>query len=293
MEQSFIRARVSVCICTRNRPRELQRCLDSLQRSTHAVAEIIVSDDSTDDRTARMLGGTAPRILCLEGPRLGLGANRNRALSAATGDYILFLDDDACLGTHFLQRALDCARSHAEAGERRIIVTGCEDNHGVIVKAHDQSFLGFQKVPYESTVGLRTIVINSTLFPRTLFEVVRFDEHLIYGCDEVDIALQAVRRSYEIVQCDAAVNCHFPSEVNRSYYSRHADVSRLYVTFKRYAVYERAYLKALAFAVAGPAHCLAAAVKRQGPSGISDACTAIGRAVRFSARSLRHPAMRS
>jgi glycosyltransferase involved in cell wall biosynthesis len=281
--------KVSVCICTRNRPDELRRCLDSLRRSSRRVDETIVSDDSTDDRTARMLAGdqSGLSVRYIRGPRRGLGANRNSALQAAGGDYILFLDDDACLGEHFLERALDCAAGHGGLANERIVVSGCENNRGIMVRAHDQSFLGFQSVPYGRDVDLNTIVINSTLFPRTLFDAVRFDEHLVYGCDEVDVALHAVRCGYKIVQSGDAVNFHYPSEVNRSYYKPHLDVSRLYITFKRYAIYERAYGKALAFAVLAPTHCMLAAIKRRGFSGIVDAWKAIGTAARFSAESLR------
>lgn len=276
--------RVSVCICTRNRPEELRRCLDSLGRSSRPVDETIVADDSTDDRTAKMLQGDS-NLKYVEGPRRGLGANRNAAIGAATGDYILFLDDDACLGERFLEDALTCLAPRTAAG--RIVVSGCENNRGVIVKAHDQSFLGFQNVPYADSVGLNTIVINSTLFPSALFAVARFDEKLVYGCDEVDIALHAVRCGYRIVHSDQAVNFHYPSAVNRSFYRPHLDVSRLYITFKRYAVYEQSWLKAVTFAFIAPAHCVLAAIKRRGLAGISDAYRAIATAARFSFEALR------
>jgi len=284
-----MQSRVSVCICTRNRPQELQRCLESLRSSSVPIDQVVVSDDSTDDRTAELLRdepGSSP-VIYVRGPKRGLGANRNLALGAASGDYIIFLDDDACLGERFLERAL--ARMSTDGTARdRLVVSGCEDNRGVIVRAHDQSFLGFQNVAYRGATGLNTIVINSTLFPRALFDVVSFDEHLIYGCDEVDVALQAVRHGYRIVQSEDAINFHYPSAVNRAYYKRHLDVSRLYITFKRYAIYERAYLKAMMFAVLGPAHCIASAIKRRGVRGLADAGRAIVAAARFSADSLRH-----
>jgi GT2 family glycosyltransferase len=282
--------RISICICTRNRPEELLRCLESLRASSYPVDEAIVSDDSTDERTAQMLGGgryAAVPVRYLAGPKRGLGANRNRALSAASGDYLVFLDDDACLGEDFLARALQCARTYGEAASARLVVSGCEDNRGVIVRAHDQSFLGFQNVPYVRGAGLNTIVINSTLFPRALFDTVSFDEHLVYGCDEVDVALQAVQRGYRIVHSDDAINYHYPSAVNRAYYRPHLDVSRLYITFKRYAIYERRHVRAMMFAILAPLHCVLATIKRRGFHGALDACKAVIAAMRFSAESLR------
>ena len=281
--------RVSICICTRNRPAELLRCLESLRESSHPVDETVVSDDSTDERTAEMLRGepAVSSLIYVRGPKRGLGANRNRALGAASGDYILFLDDDACLGREFVDRALAVARTQNELGCDRIVVSGCENNRGEIVRAHDQSFLGFQNVPYQTRTGLNTIVINSTLFPKTLFSAVKFDERLVYGCDEVDVALQAVRHGFRIVHSDDAINFHYPSSVNRSYYAPHLNVSRLYITFKRYAIYERTPLKALIFALLGPAHCMLASIKRRGLSGIADAWRAIAAAARLSTHAVR------
>jgi glycosyltransferase involved in cell wall biosynthesis len=282
-------ARVSVCICTRNRPGELQRCLASLLESSHPIAETVVADDSTDERTAEMLEReqSGSSIVYVRGPRRGLGANRNCALSKASGDYILFLDDDACLGKEFLERALACRTAAERLESDRIVVSGCENNRGKIVRAHEQSFLGFQNVAYRHGSGLNTIVINSTLFPRILFNAIKFDERLVYGFDEVDVALQAVRNGYRIVHSDDAINFHYPSPVNRSYYKPHLDVSRLYITFKRYAIYERTHLKALIFAVLASVHCMLAYIKRRGIAGLADAWHAIAAAAHFSADALR------
>lgn len=271
---------VTVCICTRNRPEELARCLGSLQTSSRAVGQTIVSDDSTEPQTQELIARDYPWVQYVPGPRRGLGANRNCALARASGDYLLFLDDDACLGPAFLDRCLVALKEQNESPDR-VIVSGRENNRGVLVRAHEQSFLGFQRVPYREGDALRTIVINATLFPRELFTEVRFDEQLIYGYDEVDIALGAVSCGYRIVQCDEAVNEHYPSPINRSYYRPHAEASRLYVTLKRYASYERDPLKAALYVLCAPTHCAAAALRRRGLAGIADAWRTISSALRY------------
>jgi GT2 family glycosyltransferase len=215
----------------------------------------------------------------VEGPRRGLGANRNCALSGATGEFVLFMDDDACMGGRFLESALR-ARARGETPER-VIVSGCVLEQGQVIRAHDQSFLGYQNIPYRPGQKLRTIVMSSALFPRKLFDLVRFDENLVYGYDEVDIASQALRHGYQIVHSDEAVNSHHPSVVNRAGYRSHADASRLYVTFKRYARCERAYAKAAMFLVLAPLHCVVAATRRRGLSGLRDGWLTVRSAARF------------
>jgi GT2 family glycosyltransferase len=269
---------VSICVCTRNRPEELRRCLTSILGSAYPVAQTVVSDDSTDGRTRSMVRAHFARMEYLEGPRRGLGANRNHALSAATGDFVLFMDDDACLGEQFIERSLRAVHPN----ERRVIISGCVAEHGQLIRAHDQTFLGYQRVVYRPGQPLKTIVMSSSLFPRSLFAQVRFDDKLRYGYDEVDIASQALAHGYAIVPCDDAVNSHYPSAVHRDEYMSYKDASRLYVTFKRYAVCERSYLKAALYAVVAPVHCALAGIRRRRLAGLLEALRAISNAGRYA-----------
>ena len=89
------RIAVSVALVTRNRPRSLERCLESWRRQTVAPDEIVVSDDSDDD-TAAESEEIARRYGCryTRGPRRGLYANRNHASLECRGTHIVSADDD-------------------------------------------------------------------------------------------------------------------------------------------------------------------------------------------------------
>ena len=263
-----MRYHFSVCICTRNRPEELLRALRSIERSKHPVHEIIVSDDSTDDRTEKMVRSRFPEVRYIPGPRRGLSANRNHALRAVTGSHVLFMDDDVELGENFFSVVSETLRAGYERHGLKMIVTGLENLNGHIIYPHEQSFLGFQHRAYKSGEPLRTIVINSTVFPAFLFREIRFDELLIYGFDEVDLATRAAQRGYTIVLAERAVNFHYPSEINRDFYRPHLDKSRLYATFKRYGVTERKWLKAACFFILSFLHTVAHGAKKEGLKGI-------------------------
>ena len=258
---------VTVCIPTRNRPDDLAECLDSIAVSSIPVTEVVVSDDSTDDCTRDLVAARYPHVKYVFGPRKGLGPNRNSAIAAASGEWILFLDDDARLGPDFLAEMMRARYANAD---RRIIFTGIEKQVSGLVFPNDQTFLGFQKRPYDSR-DVNTVVINATLFPAALFKEMLFDPRLIYGYDEVDIASCARGAGYRIVLVPSAVNLHFPSPVNRDYYSPHTEAARIYVTFKRYARAERRPLKALLFLAASFIHSMAHYVKRHGFTGIGGA----------------------
>jgi GT2 family glycosyltransferase len=226
---------------------------------------VIVSDDSTDDATRDLLTTAFPKIVLVQGPRRGLGANRNMALRAATGTHVLFIDDDVQLGHDFLERAqAELLRSPATT-----IITGMELNHGTPVHPHKATFLGYQAIDYRADDTYETVVINATVFPRALFAKTLFDENLVYGYEELDFASRAViLHGHHIVFRSALVNAHFPSPANRDFYAPFTEASRIYVTFKRYFWVERHRAKAVFFLLVAYAHILAHDLRRRGPSGL-------------------------
>jgi len=261
--------RVSVCICTRNRPSELAQTLASLSSSTYPISQVVVSDDGHDGSTESVCHAAEVDVDYVLGPRRGLGANRNRALAAVRCELVLFLDDDCLLRPDFLEVAIGRIRSAEQRhGEGRVIVSGRERNRGHIVSAGDQTFLGFQSRLYISDEGLRSIVINATVFPVSVFRSLAFDPRLVYGYEEVDLASRAAASGWMIVQCDDAVNDHRPSARGRQGYDRHVEASRLYVTLRRYARTDRTPARAAVYAIVAPGHVLAANVKRLGVAGI-------------------------
>jgi GT2 family glycosyltransferase len=271
-----------VCICTRDRPSELAGVLASIAKSTYPVAHVVVSDDGCDPRTRTVCVDAPVDVHYAAGPRRGLAQNRNYGLGLIDEDLVLFLDDDCLMRPDFLSISTRCVTEHeVKAGVGRVIVTGVETNHGVIVHAAAQTFLGFQARPYRPDERMTSIVINATLFPRRLFDAHRFDDQIFYGYEEVELASRAALAGYRIVECPAAVNDHRPSQRSRTDYASTVVASRLYATFKRYAITERRWGRAVAFLVVAPLHAVGSAVRAGGIRATPDAMRAIVLAVRY------------
>lgn len=272
---------LSVCICTRNRPIELMRALESLFLWEKNIHQIIVSDDSTDDVTSNLIKNADLPVQYVTGPKQGLSANRNHALGFVTGTHVLFIDDDVVVDPDFLSnigRHYECIRPDKRS---RVIVTGLEKKREELVLPHEQNFLGFQKKAYVDSTILRTIVINSTVFPMTLFQTIKFDEQLVYGYDEVDIATRASYSGFQIELCTTAINHHYPSEINRDFYQLYVNASRLYVTFKRYLYSEGRPIKAVVYAFIASSHLLASSFIHQGVVGAYKGVKTVKLALRY------------
>jgi glycosyltransferase involved in cell wall biosynthesis len=98
------RLSVTVAVCTRDRPEDLEACLDSLERVDYESFEILVVDNAPSSEATRLLverrGG---RVRYVREPRPGLDWARNRAIAEAGGDVIAFTDDDAAVDPGWLR----------------------------------------------------------------------------------------------------------------------------------------------------------------------------------------------
>jgi glycosyltransferase involved in cell wall biosynthesis len=100
--------RITVAIITYNWPGALERVLESLARQTRLPDEVIVTDDGSTGETRRAIERVATtfpvRLVHLWQPDDGarMSRARNRAIAAATGDYIIVLDGDMVAEPHFV-----------------------------------------------------------------------------------------------------------------------------------------------------------------------------------------------
>lgn len=93
----------TVVICTRDRPEALANCLRTLARQTRIPDQIVVVDNASKDGRTRAAAEAAGVDYVLE-PRPGLDIARNAGARAATGDIIVYTDDDVLLHDTWLDR---------------------------------------------------------------------------------------------------------------------------------------------------------------------------------------------
>lgn len=85
---------LSVLICTRERPDDLERCLTALARQTVQPLDIVVVDNAPRTDATRRVAEAAGVRYVVE-PRPGLNCARNAGLRAARAELIAYTDDDA------------------------------------------------------------------------------------------------------------------------------------------------------------------------------------------------------
>lgn len=88
--------KITVIIPTHNRLEQLTKCIESITNQDYKNIEIIIIDDVSTDATRKFYENHKDkRIRYLRNEKnLGMGLNRQKAFKVATGDFIIYCDDD-------------------------------------------------------------------------------------------------------------------------------------------------------------------------------------------------------
>jgi glycosyltransferase involved in cell wall biosynthesis len=178
--------KLSIVIATRDRAGFLARALATLeaQQGAPAFETIVVDNGSTDDtqdvaRAARKRGVLDVRALFAAQPNRG--AARNAGIAAATGDIVVFVDDDVALPPRFL-----AAHARAHAGGAPSAVSGPILN-----------VPGYETQPKPSLFnysGAFFCTCNVSVPRAALAAVGAFDESFnLYGWEDTELGLRLRR----------------------------------------------------------------------------------------------------
>jgi glycosyltransferase involved in cell wall biosynthesis len=109
---------VSVVICTRNRPDLIGAALDSVLANTYPAFDVVVIDQSDDDRTGQEVKRTSaahPNLRYIHSTTPGLSRAYNRGIRESRGELLAFTDDDCIAPPDWIARIVRAFESDVEA----------------------------------------------------------------------------------------------------------------------------------------------------------------------------------
>jgi GT2 family glycosyltransferase len=204
-----------VVICTRDRGALATAAVASVLASTGDQIEVLLVDQSTDDRTALAVQklGADPRVRYVRVPARGLGSARNEGLRRARGPIVAFTDDDCVVAGDWIHTI----RSIFDTDRRVAIVFA-----NVEAAPHD-STRGFIPAYVRSGTVVLTKVrhkcrargIGASMAVRRAAadDVGGFDSLLGAGarfpsCEDGDMALRCLLRGWRVVETDRTSVVH-------------------------------------------------------------------------------------
>jgi GT2 family glycosyltransferase len=110
--------RVSIVILTALGPTHLCECLDSLRQQTYPAdrVEIIVVDNGSTEDPSEVVHARFPGTRIIRNQtNIGFAAGNNQGAAAATGAYVVFLNDDTRVHPDWLRELVETARRRGAA----------------------------------------------------------------------------------------------------------------------------------------------------------------------------------
>lgn len=228
--------RVSFVVPTFRRPDTLRSTLDALLQLDYPASdyEVVVVDDGSGDGTADVVSGLAAtdaRIRYHPQPNSGVATARNNGAKAATGELLIFLDDDMLVAPGHIQAHLAVREQHGDC-----LVNG----HWVFSEATGQSLrqtpFGRYRIVLEDEIRERYAKVeigegrfeitsvtaaNLGVSARTFAELGGFDERFPYaGYEDQEFSYRAREAGHRFIYDPAIRLGHNDERVTLEQFAR-------------------------------------------------------------------------
>ena len=125
---------ISLIIPCYNAEQTLEKCLNSVIHQSYNNLEIIIVDDGSTDRTSEIYNkfqSKDERIKILRQENFGVSKARNKGVTAATGEYICFVDSDDWVELDYCSQLYHLLKN--ENADIAIIEASYEDENGKVI----------------------------------------------------------------------------------------------------------------------------------------------------------------
>jgi GT2 family glycosyltransferase len=216
--------RVSIVVPTYNRLNRLKQVLVHLEKQHYPLDRfevVVVSDGSSDGTDAYLRSLTTPlSLIAVTQPNRGVAAARNHGIQRATGDLVLFLDDDVVPAPQLIAEHV---RLHAEQPDNLIVLGPMltpDDfvlspwvrwEQAMLTKQYQAMLAGrFKPTARQFYTG------NTSLARAHLIAAGGFDEHF-RRAEDVELAYRLAQRGLRFVFSPDAIGYHYAERSFRSW----------------------------------------------------------------------------
>lgn len=221
---------LAVIIVNWNGKNLLKDCLGSLQNQTNKDFRIILVDNGSQDESVSFVKENYPEIEIIElSENTGFAKANNVGIKKALEDenirYILALNNDTKLEADFIQKIIECAKSHPGFGSIQPKVFNFDgtkiDCVGILVSfemsAQNKGYGDEDKGQFEKSEEIFGVSASAALYSREALEKIKlpgenyFDEDYFAYYEDVDLAWRIRLVGFKSYYCPKAKVFHIHS----------------------------------------------------------------------------------
>jgi glycosyltransferase involved in cell wall biosynthesis/GT2 family glycosyltransferase len=219
------RLTASIVVNTWNRVGYLRRLLPALLRQRDVVFELVVVNGPSTDGTDALLEAYSDQLKVVSCPDRNLSRSRNLGIRAASGDIVVFIDDDALPGDEWWL----CRFAQAFANDDQtlgavggpVLIADTEIYEFGDGMTSDYGLNDFYQSINASPRWIRRVQGCNAAFRRiALLHIGGFDEFFVYYLDESDVCLRLKRAGYHIVSLPDNPVRHYAARVQQAHKPR-------------------------------------------------------------------------
>jgi glycosyltransferase involved in cell wall biosynthesis len=201
---------VSIILCTYNRGKYLNNCIDSVISQTFADWELLVVDDGSQDNTFEVVNlylDKFDNIRYLKHKNKKLWYAKNIGIQASFGNYITFIDSDDAYQPNHLESRLEYMRANPEID---LLEGGFATDEEVWVADYFQP---------GQTINLRECVLGPTFFgKRLVFFALQGFNNISYG-EDTDLWYRAeeIFRTKKLIEPQTYIYTRAETSITKSF----------------------------------------------------------------------------
>lgn len=206
---------VSIIIPLYNQVHYTQQCLAAIEKNTpQRLYELILVDNHSTDNTPGFLQSLQGKArIITNAVNVGFAKACNQGARIATGQYLLFLNNDTEPHKEWLEEMLTVADSNAKigiVGSKMLFPDGTIQHVGVCMppihlhRGQPSNLIAANKSRDFQIVTGACMLVRKDLF----FKLRGFDEKFINGCEDIDLCLKARKAGARVFYTARSVLTH-------------------------------------------------------------------------------------
>jgi glycosyltransferase involved in cell wall biosynthesis len=194
--------RVSVIVPAYNAESYIAEALQSVIQQSYRDWEVVVADDASSDGTAHVASKVAPGLKLLRTDENGgIGAARNRAIAASSGELLAFLDADDLWRFDYLQELVELYDRSVGSG-LRVGVVAC--NARILTPDGYAETTYMDAVGASDGIGLRRLLKSNPIFvsaltPRVVVDAAGGFSAELDAAQDYDLWIRIMELGYRVV----------------------------------------------------------------------------------------------